>query len=491
MSRMISIATIMFMGITSGILVARLSLSFDAILIWMLGLTLVIPIVMRAFQRRFDPFEPLVIFALAYGAMFVIRPVAMLSSDTLHLDAWYRIINLDDTFTEMVTLALVGAVSFVVGYELTAGRRLARFLPEPPEDFHTDTLVTGALLIAGLGIVLYVSFLASTGATISSSFRDPEQLALFQGRAYLTHGIFFLVPSTLMIICVGDWRHNNWIRLTGVGIALVFLALMLPAGNRLSVLPLVTGLVVYLYARQNKRPRFFALSTLAVLALLTSSVLRTLRTPHLRESATAQGVILDTLHHPEELFAPITSGADNGMADLFATALQIIPEETPFQYGRDTIADLFLRPIPRAFWPEKPLTPVQQTVETLWPRAFADGIANPEFSVLLAFYRDFGLLGIVMGMAGFGILARALYEYYLAYKTNILVILILGVNLSFIVLGVRDNPVDNLWRWVPMVIPLWMVFQIAGRKTSSQRHRQTNFSGSLPLRHPEPNEMST
>src|SRR4051794_28107823 len=39
------------------------------------------PLAWRVMQRRFDPFEPVLLFALGWCAMFVIRPAAMVSNN--------------------------------------------------------------------------------------------------------------------------------------------------------------------------------------------------------------------------------------------------------------------------------------------------------------------------------------------------------------------------------------------------------------------------
>ena len=54
------------------------SVSPSSMLVVALGIVLALPLVARAVQRRFDPFEPIVVFALAYGVMFVARPASML-----------------------------------------------------------------------------------------------------------------------------------------------------------------------------------------------------------------------------------------------------------------------------------------------------------------------------------------------------------------------------------------------------------------------------
>ena len=72
------------------------------------GIVLVLPIAWRVRQRRFDPFEPVVIFALAWGVMFVVRPIAIVVRD----DTNFYGVDIGSTLDTSVLLGLVGAVAF-------------------------------------------------------------------------------------------------------------------------------------------------------------------------------------------------------------------------------------------------------------------------------------------------------------------------------------------------------------------------------------------
>ena len=114
-----------------GLAVASISPSVATLLVIAIAITIALPLVIRAVQGKFDPFEPIVFFVLSYGTMFVVRPAAMIGRDEYYfLFAPY--VDIRATFDEMLVLALLGALAFVLGYFLPLGRQLARRAPRPP-----------------------------------------------------------------------------------------------------------------------------------------------------------------------------------------------------------------------------------------------------------------------------------------------------------------------------------------------------------------------
>ena len=87
-------------------------LSFRALLLVGIILTLTVPIMLRAMQGNLDFFEPLVLANLALGFMFVGRPLADLFSGQFdHLGYDVR-----PTFDEALVVALIGSMFMQFGY---------------------------------------------------------------------------------------------------------------------------------------------------------------------------------------------------------------------------------------------------------------------------------------------------------------------------------------------------------------------------------------
>ena len=128
--------------------------SVDAQLVLAVTCVLLGGLLIRWATAGLDPFEPLVMFVLAWLVMFVIRPGSMVSSGNLVFDTGISQTNLTETFPTMLTLGMLGALGFVLGYLSPAGTGFARRWRPPAEDATPDVLVTYALVIAAVGMGL-------------------------------------------------------------------------------------------------------------------------------------------------------------------------------------------------------------------------------------------------------------------------------------------------------------------------------------------------
>jgi hypothetical protein len=436
----------------------------DAILVVAIAAVLLVPIARRVRARRFDPFEPIVLFAAAYGVMFVVRPAAMLAKDAVSYTGPQTTLDVSATFTEMIAIALLGAVSFVAAYELILRRadRHTATVAGPDVDFRRATLL--AIGLAALGIGSFAVFLASSDgiATLEAIFRLGREAGLdsaIEANRYLWQAFFVLVPAAVTLLAVGSTDHRPAVVAVALALIAIFLLRAIPLGARISLLPLVGGLFVLYYLRRSSRPSLRTLVALLLLAVFSSAFLSDLR------ARTARGeTVVETVARaasPSRLADSVLLGPDTEMAPTFAAALTVIPESLGRSYGKTIFGDLVVRPIPRPLWEGKPEPPRERLIATLWPSKHTAGAINPEFSVLLYLYWDFGLIGVAIGLALAGVACRALYRYLCNRKTDTSAQVLYGLALWFVVIGLRNSPVDTLILAAFIVAPAWLVFRFA------------------------------
>lgn len=399
------------------------------------AVVLALPLVWRVVLGTFDPFEPIVLFALAWGTMFVARPASIL----IEGDRQFWGVDIRPTLPSALLLALVGAVSFVVGYELRLGRALESRVPAPrPID---ERIAAGAAIIAaGLGAVALWVFLPTSegiGAldlllrgrtgTLTWRVRDSSN--------YLWYGSLLFVPAAFVLIGLAMRARRPFPVAAAIVVTALALLRVVPVGEREELLPLVGGVFVLAYLVRDRRPRARTLAIVAAAALLASFFIGYLRDP--TDALTTRSAAKDLRHRPQAVLDPILRGADAEMVLALSAALTVVPDRLPHRYGGATVGSLLTRPIPRELWPGKPLSPGEKVVSTIWPQYFPD--LNPAFSPLLVFYWDFGLAGVAFGMLVFGASARLLYDWFRRYQHAFGAQLVYSVALWFVVIACRDE----------------------------------------------------
>jgi lipid-A-disaccharide synthase-like uncharacterized protein len=434
-----------------------------AVLITGIGLVLLLPIAWRVWERRLDPFEPIIVFVLAWGVMFVLRPAAILIRD----DTNFYGVDIGPTLDRAVLLGLLGAVGFVVGYELAVGRRLAEVLPDPP----LESGVRGRLLLAcvtsALGLLALALFLLSSGGVdaveVFLGGRSEEFLELLTGSTlYLWWASLLVLPAAMVVFATAmTTRRRPHVALAAllIGVALVR---TVPVGNRIFLLSLVGGMLVFLYVARDRRPGLIALGVGVAVALIASYTVLNFRYPETRASFSS--VISGLVRGPVRALEPLTSGADAEMAPALAGALRVVPHELPYRFGGATIGDLLRRPIPRQLWSGKPQAPGHEVTASVWPEARRLGNFDPAYTPVLFLFWDFGLPGVFVGMALFGAIARALYEYFLRFSSSLFVQLLFSMSLWYVVVAARGDPVGVIVQAVILFVPLFSIFWFSARR---------------------------
>jgi O-antigen polysaccharide polymerase Wzy len=445
--------------------VAPSSATVQAVLVAAIGIVLLAPVVWRAVHRRLDPFEPIVIFAAAYSVMFVLRPAAMIARDERVFVGTVHTIDVSDTFGAMLFLALVGALAFVIGYEIGVGRGTRARTPRASRPIDDQGAVRLALVVAALALASFLVFLATAGGldTIQAIARgDTGELRqdIKANSTYLWLAWYALIPSALVLLAVGLRRRSAAVLALAGLVSILLLLRAAPTGTRIMLLPFFGAIFVFLYLRKSSRPRLAFIVLLLLVALVGSTALRDIRTRETRGETIAES-FKHIVTEPGWVYDPILSGPDTEMAPALAASLSFVPSELSYAYGGTIFGDLVTRPAPRVLWPEKPLPPRERLLSTMLPEDYKDGSLNSEFSVLLYFYWDFGFAGVIVGLLAFGIGCRYLYEQFCANQRALSAQVMYSLSVWLLPIALRDSPTDTLIKVAIIVLPAWLILRLS------------------------------
>jgi len=291
------------------------------------------------------------------------------------------------------------------------------------------------------------------------------------------YGSLLFIPAALAAIALALDRRRLDLAVLAAVLAGLALYRTIPVGNRLAALDFVGALIVFAYVRVGKRPRTSVLIGTLAVGLVGSYALLAHRDAQAGDGTVAQLRALAS--NPARVFSPLYKGADAEMAPAVAGALLAIPDRLHYRYGGATLGDLVTRPIPRQLWSHKPLPPGQRIVARAFPFAHAHGGPDPAFTPLVFFFWDFGLVGVAVGMACFGVLARALYEAFQRSSGELAPQLFFAAALWFVVIGVRNDPVDTVVQALFLLVPLAGILFV-GRSLSFSFIRQPSPKRGLP-----------
>jgi len=304
----------------------------------------------------------------------------------------------------------IGVVAACIGYWLPTGRLLAQALPRLPSGWtarRAGLAAVAAVAISTAAAFVYVARLGSVVITHPS---------LISVRA--TAGMFWLFPLMRLGIlgfCL-LYLHALWERKrVGVGVwillAVLSGSLYLLTSSKSWIAGLILTILVFRHycVKPIRLPVLLLISTLFLLLVPVFYAYRAygFNVAEFRQALTFVG--------PWVGFRLVLGRAY--LADSFAAILYQVPRVHEFALGSQW-KELLIWWVPRAWWPEKP-----ESMGLLFGPQYLPGWEQSGSSFLAPsligdLYLNFGLAGIVLGLACLGTAFRLMYEYLIARQRS-------------------------------------------------------------------------
>jgi len=378
-------------------------------------------------RSRQDIFEPVILVAGVFTLAFALRGILLRSVvDPTLLNSWVAAnLHLLGTMSLYTT---VGLTVFVLSYYLPLGSRMARCVPKITTTWNMDLLCPRA-------IIVYCCCLPAKLLTIlpAGTFGVQETLAGSLGNVI---GLMASLGDVALMLCgISYYYHRKQGVTKGRTAYYAILLTQLLAGfltgyREPLIISVLAALFVRHYMWKPLRARTAVAGFLAAVMIVTPMnrayrrlVWEQQQTPLHAVSNLSQEVAAhaDRTERPrEDTLAAFglaglmdTSNRLHG-ADSMITCMATVPEHLPYQEGRT----LYLLPVtvfvPRALWPGKPKIGLGTFFrENIWkgPANESDSGGQIAMTQLGELYINFGLWGIVIGMAILGVLHRFAYSY--------------------------------------------------------------------------------
>lgn len=259
------------------------------------------------------------------------------------------IFNLDNELAlRALNLYFLGTALFVLGYIVT---KTLIGKPQVDKDvkqmlgqymLQKRTLLLGIFLAVNIAIFFSQSFLVAR-ALADGYYNSATGVSYFLFLPFALGGIVILIFIAWRAI---DARTDPTSKL-GFGLVLIYGAfLSYNPGARFNFLSwvIVVGIIYVGNLPVWRKVRVYTIGLAGLLVVYSIAGLA--RTP---------GAFLLPMEQQVELaLERLETAEDQNLLDGFMMALQVYPENLPYQYGFQHL-EILLRPIPRAIWPDKPV----------------------------------------------------------------------------------------------------------------------------------------
>lgn len=348
-------------------------------------------------------FEPITIIAAIYIGIFIIKPIIDLRNDDLYEHG----IAVIGGGTKATLLFAVGFTAFFIAYYLPRktwtynGRPL--FVNERPKEGFT-LLQKQSFLVAAWAVTFALCLIGmmSQGLTLRYIFSfgwEGERVVDESKTALLFLSNFGITLVTLWLLII-DRVGNMWIKIITTVLCIVYI---LMRNARWLMLVFIAAPVTLYYLKRGKQPRLHRVMVIFVLALIVFSWMQINRNV-LHSGGAMQGWGRENMTMTIVL-KPLDS--DFSTYRSFYSMVNRYPSEHDYLFG-STFAYVFILFIPKSIWINKPDNPVRDMIEiALNAKARKSGTAVANIGEM---YANFGVLGIIFGMAILGRVAAKLKE---------------------------------------------------------------------------------
>jgi len=211
--------------------------------------------------------------------------------------------------------------------------------------------------------------------------------------AFLDHLQYFGYLLPVLTVVIGRRVGVRNVRtLICIGLSLIVALFLAQSGSR-RVIGVVGGmaLILWILDQQRLRIKHLLLTVLAAGGLLIAlQVMLEYRNVGLGVLVGKGEIVTGTFVEKQQLLEEQHLRVDDNFYRL-CQIIQLIPESYPFVY-QNYLVYVVVRPVPRVFWPEKPVDPGFDL-----PTALGVQGVSFSYSVIGELYMSFGFIGIALG----------------------------------------------------------------------------------------------
>ncbi len=419
------------------------------LLLGVLGGLLALPHAGAALARRWTPFHPLAIFTAFCFFGYFLRSMHLVFHE--ELDLYHIALGRSDALDLLgrgLLIVLLGVGAFYFGYASPIGSGLGRRLPLPSARWSRARVRVASVVCTTFGTAAYAAYARAAGGVLFLATNMEMRSELSAGMHAYFFGIRFLELGLLL-----RWvAHLRWGsgRLGRATLVLHALAVMVAVGMLGSRAWALEILFMMLVARAVlvRAPRLRTLAVTVAAGLFLFSIYDQYRNLT-HEGVSDEELVELSFDGADTLYEGVLGGRNFDMMDNLLAVIHYTPNRLPHLLG-SSYAHFFVNFIPRQLWEGKP----KGVDSLLAERIYGWGIGGAPPGTLGELYLNAHLAGVVVGMALFGGLARAIRVYAEREAKHPFLALVLGAALIFVGMVTRGSFFQVATVWAMRLVPL-------------------------------------
>lgn len=339
-------------------------------------------------------------------------------------------------------LATLGESAFLLAYAWTQ-----KHVVNVPRAILSDDVLRRVRAIVFVGVTVSIPLALFTRASVSQQVAEGKSTA-FEVSNYLN--LFPLALVGFAILLGALWRagaFSDFISAVWAALALIGVAVLtFQPSLRFQFLGWVLAVTVIVSSGRSFKRKATLLVTGLVLAISCFAIQGALRN--------ADDPDVDVGASAWERFA---FAQDANMLDGFVLLRQVYPEMLPFSFGQEHL-EIFERPIPRAWWPGKPVGGYMNKLGIIDVNTgFTLGISPSLFG---SFYQEGAVYGVILLSALYGYVFGRLVKYS-AEVQPFAGLVIRGCACAALVPLLRGGDLPGIYAWFgmsfwPVVLIMWV-----------------------------------
>lgn len=424
------------------------------------------PIVRRILNGTLDIFEPIVAGCAMLVCLFGVRPLVMLGTSDFTLQ---QTINIRGRFAQATFAGTLATVCFVVAYETWTLTRANSVPRRSVAALDPEATWTAALILTAIGFAIFILRLALVGNPLTTLQILAHGRSIASADAnvssYLNDGpLLASCAATLVVIALrGKLRQRDRAIIAALVFAPVVAFYLL--GNRRLILPSLLIPVIAYYFVRGRRPRWQSVAILVPVAFVILATLPFARSLGARQNTQggALGIFEQSFEAPLKPVSQFFTGPDTAMVPALALEMDTLHRPSDYYFGRATLGDLLLSPIPSALVPGKPTSARNSFLITIFGQpcgAAAGRSPCPDFSTVGTFYQDLWFFGVVGGMLMLGVLSAWLWRRFRESPESAAAIVFAASWAVSLPILIRAGFMPAFQWWLEFVVPSYLAIRI-------------------------------